>query len=365
METLKIVEANPYFLPHHGGIENRMHITSKHFASLGHDVTVLTAQLPGTPTEEDTEYGYRVVRVPSKFFNVYNPPYVTSRGVLEALESLGPDIVNYNYRWAFSFDGDVSKYGGRKVFTYHNMWGEGIGYQRYISEVNDSLYKRKLDRYDHIVAVTDYVRDDLIRHGQDPRRVTTVDNCLDEVPPLSDETGNFILSLGRMVATKGLEYLIEAMRNVECRLVMSGMGPEEKRIRKLVAKYGLEDRIDIRGWVSEEEKGRLMSTCRFFVMPSLYESYGLAALEALSYGRPIVCTDVDGLPGNVRDAGYYVRPRDSASLAEGINRLLSDPDLRAELSANAVRVSRVVTWDSQILKLEVLYRSVVDGSIDG
>ena len=71
METFSIVEANPYFLPHLGGIENRMHVTSKHLAKRGHDVTVLTAQLPGTPAEEETEYGYRIVRVPSKFYNIY------------------------------------------------------------------------------------------------------------------------------------------------------------------------------------------------------------------------------------------------------------------------------------------------------
>ena len=49
METMKIVEANPFFFPYHGGIERRMHVTSKRFAKMGHDVTVLTSQLPGTP----------------------------------------------------------------------------------------------------------------------------------------------------------------------------------------------------------------------------------------------------------------------------------------------------------------------------
>ena len=341
METLSIVEANPYFLPHLGGIENRMHVTSKHFAERGHDVTVLTAQLPGTPAEE----------------------YVTSSGVLDALNRISPDIVNYNYRWAFSFDGEVSRYTGKKVFTYHNMWGEGVGYQRYISEANDALYRKKLDRYDHIVAVTDYVRDDLIRRGIDSSRVTAVDNCLDVVPDITRTEGDFILSLGRLVATKGLDYLIEAMRDVDYRLIICGTGPEEKTIRRLVSKYGLEDRVEIRGWVSEEEKNRLMDTCRFFVMPSIYESYGLAALEVMSYGKPIVCTDVDGLPGNVKDAGLYVKPKDPRGLAEGINRLLSDNACRAELSENALKVSRAVTWDQQILKLEGLYRSVVDGTI--
>ena len=301
------------------------------------------------------------MRVPSRFYDIYNPPYVTSKGVLEKLNELDPDIVDYNYRWAPSFDGDVARFSGKKVFTYHNMWGEGVGYQKTISTVNDNLYRRKLDRYDHIIAISDFVRDDLVRRGIEASKVTTIDNCLDEVPELTGIEEDFILNLGRMVETKGLPYLVEAMRDVDCKLIICGKGPEEKRVRRMISKYGLEDRIELKGWIPEEEKVRLMGTCKFFVMPSIYESYGLAALEALSYGKPLVCTDVDGLPGNVKDAGLYVSPRDSKGLAEGINRLLSDDGYRRELSENAVRVARSVTWEERIIEVEDVFRKVVDG----
>ncbi|MBO6084462.1 MAG: glycosyltransferase, partial [Candidatus Methanomethylophilaceae archaeon] len=153
------------------------------------------------------------------------------------------------------------------------------------------------------------------------------------------------------------------MRDVDYKLIMCGKGPESKKVSKLIKKYNLEDRVEMKGWVSEEEKLRLMSTCRFFVMPSIYESYGLAALEALSYGRPIVCTDVDGLPGNVKDAGYYVKPKDSEGLAKAINQMLADDGLRKKLSDNAIKVSRAFTWDDQIAKTEKLYRAIVDGTV--
>lgn len=365
METLKIVDANPFFYPFQGGIEHRIHMTSKLFAKRGHDVTVLTSQLPGTPLEEETEYGYRIVRVPSKFINIYNPPYVITKGALDKLNEIEPDILNYHYRWAPSFDGDMAKYKGKKNFTYHNMWGEGVGLQGYMSEKNDNLYKKKLQTYDHIVAITNCVRDDLVRRGIDSDRITVIDNCLETFPELSEEEGEFILNLGRMVKTKGLKDLVEAMRDVDYKLIMCGKGPEAKKVEKLIRKYRLEDRIEMRGWVSEEEKLRLMSTCKFFVMPSIYEAYGLAALEALSYGKPLVCTDVDGLPGNVKDAGYYVKPRDPAGLSAGINTLLHDDVLRKQLSDNAIKVSRAFTWDDQIRKTEDLYKAIVNGTVGG
>ena len=95
----------------------------------------------------------------------------------------------------------------------------------------------------------------------------------------------------------------------------------------------------MKGWVSEEEKKELMSKCKAFVMPSLYESYGLAALEIMSYGRPIVCTDVNGLPDTVKDGGMYVKPKDAKGLADAVNMLLSDGSKRKELGTNARRVA--------------------------
>ncbi len=360
MESMRIIQSNPFFFPYMGGIERVMHSSCKWLAKRGHDVTVLTAQLPGTPKEEETEDGYRIVRMPSKFYNIYNPPYVSTKGVLEYLNNEKPDIINHNYRWAFSFDGDVVKYSGKKTYTCHNIWGEGTGLQKIPSEINDKLFMKKLDAFDHVLAVSDWVRDDLIRRGVSADRVTTVENCLDELPELNDEKGDFILNLGRMVGVKGLDYLVEAMRQVDCKLIMCGRGPETKKLQKMISKYGLEDRVEIKGWVSEEEKVRLMGTCRFFVMPSIYEAYGIAAIEALSYGKPLVCTDVGGLPATVKDAGCFVKPRDSQGLADAINRMLADENLVNELSQNAIRVARDVTWEKQIVKMEDLFRKVIN-----
>ena len=360
---MRFVDVNPFFYPHHGGIETRMHDTARLLAARGHDVTVLTGRLPDTAEEEMTEFGYRVVRLKSRFINVYNPPYISSEGVLEALESIDADVVNYNYRWAPSYNKDLKRYDGRKVFTYHNMWGEGTGIQAKLSEMNDNAFRKTLETFDRIVCVSSYVRDDLVRRGIPEKDTVVIPTCMDLPEPSGEPEGDFILSLGRLVPTKGLEYLMEAMTGIDCKLIMCGRGPEEKGLRRMASRLGLEDKVEFRGYVSEEEKNRLMDTCRFFVMPSIYESYGLAALEVMSYGKPIVCTDVDGLPGNVKDAGLYVKPKDPKGLADGINRLLADDGYRRELSENALKVSRAVTWGQQILKLEGLYRSVVDGTI--
>lgn len=349
---MRFVDVNPFFYPYKGGIERRMHDTARLLAARGHDVTILTSRLPDTAEEETTEWGYRIVRLPSRFINIYNPPYVTSRNVLETLESMDADVVNYNYRWAPSYNKDLKRYDGRKVFTYHNMWGEGIGLQAKLSEINDDSFRSTLESFDHIICVSDYVRDDLIRRGIPSDRTSTVPTCMD-MPPLRDmPEGDYILSLGRLVATKGLDYMIEAMKDVDCRLIVCGKGPEEKNIRKKVEKLGLQDKVELRGYVSDEEKADLIDSCRMFVMPSLFESFGLAALEVMSHGKPLVYSEVNGLPETVGDGGIGVPPRNPTAISDAMNRMLSDDALRREKGAAARRQAETYTWERHIGELE-------------
>ena len=117
----------------------------------------------------------------------------------------------------------------------------------------------------------------------------------------------------------------------------------------------------MKGWVSEEEKEYLMGSCRFFVMPSLFESLGLAAIELMSYGRPIIHTTVNGLPDTIKDGGLSVPPEDAASLSKAINTLLDDPIYTEELGNNALKQSRAYQWDGLIPKIENVYQKVMSG----
>lgn len=349
---MKFVDVNPFFYPHHGGIETRMHDIARCLVERGHDVTILTGRLPETAEEEMTEWGYRVIRLKSRLINVYNPPFISSKGVLESLQSINADVVNYNYRWAPSYNKDLAKYDGRKIFTYHNMWGEGIGLQARLSEINDNMFRKTLDTFDHIVCVSRFVRDDLVRRGIPAERMSIIPPCM-EPPKISNAPEeNFILSLGRLVATKGLDNLIEAMPDIDTKLILCGKGPAEKHLRKLVSRKGLEDKVEFRGYVSEEEKNRLIDSCKLFVMPSLFESFGLAALEVLGHGKPLVFSEVNGLPETVGKGGIGVPPNDPKSISEAVNSILSDDDLRHDLSLKARAQAETFVWNKYIGEYE-------------
>ena len=342
---MRFVDVNPFFYPFKGGIENRMHDTARYLVQRGHGVTILTGRLPDTEEEEITPEGYRIVRLDSKLINIYNPPFISSKGVLEALQSLDADAVNYNYRWAPSYNKDLARYDGYKVFTYHNMWGEGTGLQAKVSEINDNSFRKTLTTFDHIVCVSDYVRNDLIGRGIPENMTTTIPTGFDCGPLENMEEGDYILSLGRHVKTKGLKYMIEAMKDVDCKLIICGKGPESKNLEKEIRNLHLESKVEMRGYVSEEEKDRLMGHCKFFVMPSLFESFGLAAVELMSHGRPLVCTNVNGLPETVGDGAITVDPADPKALADAMNLLLDDDKLRADMGRKARARAEYYSWD--------------------
>ena len=85
----------------------------------------------------------------------------------------------------------------------------------------------------------------------------------------------------------------------------------------------------------------------------------LRTLEIMSYGRPVVCTDVNGLPDTVKDGGVYVKPKDAKGLADAINSLLTDEGKRRELGSNARKVAEDQNVSSTVDIVESVYRSVV------
>lgn len=358
---MKIVDVNPFFMPYNGGIENRMYDTSRLLAAKGHDVTVLTGRLSDDSPEEETVDGFKIVRLKSRQIRIYNPPFISSVGITETLNSIDPDVVNFNYRWAPSYTKALHKYDGKKVFTFHNMWGEGTGLSAKLSLMNDNRFAKTLASFDHIIAVSDFVRDDLIKRGYSEDFVTTVPSCIRGPIVQGDGKGDFALSLGRLVKTKGLEYMVKAMCDVPHKLIICGKGPEEKKLKKLISKYGLQDRVEMRGYVSEEEKDQLMGDCKFFIMPSIHESLGLAAEELMSHGRPIVCSDADGLPDTVGDCGYVVPARDSDSLAHAINDLFNDDKKCDMLATEAVKRAKYFDWNIHLPVIEDVYQKVLSG----
>jgi glycosyltransferase involved in cell wall biosynthesis len=158
-----------------------------------------------------------------------------------------------------------------------------------------------------------------------------------------------VLYMGGFVGVaKGGAVLVEALpalldRRPEIRVAVAGTGEPPDDLRELAARDP--KRVAWIGWLDAEAKAQQLSSCEVFVMPSLSEGMPIALLEAMSYGRAIVASDVGGIPDVVADGeqAVLVPPGDPGALAEALARTAGNPALRERLGAAALE--RVAAFD--------------------
>ncbi|MEW6052261.1 MAG: glycosyltransferase [Nitrospirota bacterium] len=250
-------------------------------------------------------------------------------------------------------------------------------------------WKRKLTNWfllrgvKKIVAVSESVRKDVIKNnwGLDPYKVITVKNCIDlsTIDSIRISKGEsraqlglaedeFVFgTVGRLVATKGQSYLIEAFALVKeripnARLVITGNGPLFGELQKKAANLGVASRVLFTGY--RNNVFEMLRAFDIFVLPSLAEGLSIALLEAMASGLPIIASEVGGIPevfGNCK-CGKLVKPKDVRSLAAAMIEIsYLDNDLKKNLGANGrTRIEEEFTADVMIKKLTELYESVLN-----
>lgn len=146
--------------------------------------------------------------------------------------------------------------------------------------------------------------------------------------------------VGRLVYYKSLPVLVDAMRDVDARLVLVGSGPMEAELRDQVDRLRLAERVTFVGRVPDRALVHYLHACDAFVFPSSNraEAFGIAQVEAMACGKPVVSTQLDtGVSSVNRDGvtGLTVQPGDPKALAGALGELVADDVRRAELGRNA------------------------------
>jgi colanic acid/amylovoran biosynthesis glycosyltransferase len=177
-----------------------------------------------------------------------------------------------------------------------------------------------------------------------------------------------MVSVGRLVWKKGHEYAVQALarlreQGIEAELRIVGGGAHEPAIRFAAFDLGVTDYVTLLGPRTRTEAREELLAADVFVMPSLSEGFGIAALEAQAMKLPVVCSDAEGLPENVQDmvSGFVVPRRTSELMAERLAMLAGDPEMRQLMGeAGRERVSHFFRVDQEIDAFERLYLETID-----
>jgi glycogen synthase len=330
-----------------------------------HDITLITGFFPGAKREEVID-GIRFVRVGS------DRSYARSRlaycriAVAE-LKARQWDIwVNEFSAFApLRVSASIRRRG--VLFFQHFMGRHALAKRPLIGAVAWMAEMRVLGVYPHVLTVSPSVQQQ-VKQRVDGRSILVdcvyngVDSSYFDLEP---EEHSYMLFFGRAdIHMKGLDVLVEAFSlvaeaNPGLRLKIAGRSEakQAQQLRDLVEATGYADRIDLLGGVSEEEKGDLLRCSLFACMPSRYEGWGIAAVEAQATGKAVLATRISGLQDAVRDGetGVLVKAGDAGALATGMRTMLDDEETRQRLGRNAQNWARNFDWDRLASDQEEVY----------
>lgn len=367
-----------------GGLSRHVYELSRHLAQAGHDVTVYTRGHSDAPTER-VEEGVRVVRVQG-----YPPPLddmipwtlalniALIHRAMDELAERHTDVL-HAHDWLVAYAGTVlaDLCSIPLVTTIHaTERGRHSGRlpgtrQKFVHEVERWLVSES----ERIVTCSSFMREQVASSlGADPERLDLIPNEVDLAPfdadvsaPARDRGRPELLFAGRLEYEKGVQTLLEAMpvirREVEgAVLIIAGNGTYRPELERLALELGLEE-VRFVGFVEEDRLRELYRSARVAIVPSLYEPFGLVALEAMASGTPVVASDTGGLREIIADgiSGLCFPPGDAGALAEAAVRVLRDPGLGDRLAAEArSALATRGSWSTAAARTVETYRRAAD-----
>lgn len=211
-----------------------------------------------------------------------------------------------------------------------------------VSVVSSKLKKKLEEKYDINNITIQSMGCDISKFGRGNRKENL----------FSQKNEKIVLFVGRLVKIKGVDYLIEAMRNINAKLIIVGVGPEERKLKELSKQLG--EKIEFVGSKNHDELPSIYASCDIFVVPSITLENGVTEgtptviSEALASGLPVIGTNTGGIPNAIIDGtnGFVIPDRDSNAIAEKLELLINDSNLLERMSKESIETAKQFSYDN-------------------
>lgn len=218
-----------------------------------------------------------------------------------------------------------------------------------INGAHSELYKYLFTNADAVVVLSDFWREAVNEKFNLGEKVRVIYNpCMITKCPKQYEKTKTILYAGTLNKRKGYADFIKAFvpvakKHRDWRIVLAGNG-EEDTARSLAKEFGVENQVELLGWVSGEAKDKAYKQAMVFCLPSYAEGFPMAVLDAWAYGLPVITTPVGGIPDIAVDGENMLlfNPGDIAKLSECLERMITDVVLRNRISKESSKLAATV-----------------------
>lgn len=375
----------------------------------GIKVDIVTRQFDNKPQEEQVYENVKIVRIPcgpNKFVVKEKIFELAPEMVENLLDYLNKKNKKYTLIHSHYWDGGyvgmllAKTLGVPHIFTPHSLgkWKklemsvDDTPPQKlkplYRYQVRIAAEQKIMNRAEAVIIQAESLRIKMLQHymvdfeklhvifpGVDTTIYSPKKTKYDDTIKLKE---NSILTVSRMVPNKGLDRLIDALalikNKIDFHVYMGGGGKNEfhseeetifeEKVRSLIAKYKLSDRVTILGHVEEHMLPAYYRKADILVFPSRYEPFGIVPLEAMACGTVSLVSSIAGCREIIIDGlnGFIVDPHDRKTLSESILKVLSDTKLQKKVSENAAfTIKEHYSWDKVVDKFIELYIQVIEG----
>jgi len=370
--TMKIVNILPYFSPFLGGAEIYAYRLSKNLVELGHEVEVHCSKHKNNLKNHENMDGIEIFRHKT-LFNLKTAPFFMCKCKGDIYHSHFPFPTNVYTSYI-----NKKRYKRPFVLTYYNDLVGGPMEKIY----HTGLDGLTVNMADNIITPTTIYIENSRSLKKYKKKINIIPIGIDEKTYNTKVSGNpirkrfkikdkMILFVGVLSLAhkyKGVDYLIKAMKNIveerkKTKLIINGTGAWKKELVDLTNNLKLEDNvIFVDKFNNEKEKVQYFRACDVLVLPSINKSegFGIVSLEAMACGKPVIGSNVGGIPFVLGDVGLLTKPKDIDSLSTAILKVLNDDKLARRMGkASRKRVEKHFTIRKAAEKTEKVFESLI------
>lgn len=364
-QRLKIALVTDWYFPRFGGLELHLRDVALELVARGHEVHIVTGIRGDEKLDELRIHRLNVPNFPLYGF-VYTPG--AYRRIKEILQREAFDVIHVHVSY-LSPTAFIGAYLGQKmglptVVTFHSFMGR---FRRVLALLNLLFRWSSWPVAFSAVsgAVASHIRP-LLGHRTLPLLPNGVDAIDWRVTPIARDANDMhVVSVMRLKVRKRPRALLEIIRQVRDRLpgdmdfrvTIIGDGPERGAVEKLIARFGLGDCVSVRGFQTRDAIRDVFASADIFVLPTVLESFGIAALEARSAGLPVVARAQTGISEFIHHGEEGLLAESDSEMVELLMQLIMDTDLRASMAKhNRGTPGPATSWSEVIDRHMALYQ---------
>ena len=204
------------------------------------------------------------------------------------------------------------------------------------------------------------------------KRLVIINNVIEQPSVSGEHVQNgtlHLLFLGHIIEKKGVFDLLQVLASGKeqfrhkVKVTIGGIG-EIERLEKTITDNQFNDDVKFAGWVNGSKKAQLLNNCDVYVLPSYFEGLPISILEAMSYGKPVISTNVGGIPEIVKPGfnGWLFQPGDKHALSTIISEAMDNKALLKKYGNNSLTLSKNYTPESVFQSLNVLYQQILNNN---